>query len=180
MAGFSTVVVEGYVARDIEIRYTKDNKAVGNFCVAHNKYAGKGKEEKPVFIDVTVWEKQAELVDEWFRKGAAITVVGELDMDEWEDKNGGGKRTKLFITARSIHFPCGKSGDGEGGGRGGGRGKNRDEDSREDRGGGRRRSRDESYDADEEGDDDEDHEGRSGSRRPKGGRGGRGGSDVPF
>ena len=62
---------------------------------------------KTCFIDVTVWGKRAEFVSKYFNKGSGIHVEGRLDLDTWEDKNGGGKRSRHRVTAEQVTFPVG-------------------------------------------------------------------------
>jgi single-strand DNA-binding protein len=155
------VTIGGYLTRDPEIRYVPSGAAVANFSIALNEtYTKKNGEkvDKVVFVDVTAWEKTAELVGEYLSKGSGVVIVGKLTMEEWDDKNGGGKRTKITVTANEVKFLPRGGDSSEGGGGRGGRGEGRSGgggrgDSRGGRGGGGR------------------DEGRSG-----GGRGGRGAS----
>jgi len=102
MAGFNKVILMGNLTRDPELRYTPSGKAVAEISVAVNTGA-KGKEDT-VFVNVTVWEKQAENCSEYLRKGSSVLVDGRLKMDEWNDKETGQKRTKLGVVAFAVQF----------------------------------------------------------------------------
>jgi len=102
MQGMSNITIMGTVIRDPELRYIPSGKAVCDATVAINKkFSGK---ETVVFIPVTFWGKTAEIVGDMVRKGTGICVVGELEQDEWEDRETGKKRTKIKISARGFTF----------------------------------------------------------------------------
>jgi single-strand DNA-binding protein len=65
-------------------------------------------EDVPVFIDVEIWNrgesKQADRVLATLRRGSQIYIEGHLKLDEWEDKNGGGKRTKIMVVAETFQY----------------------------------------------------------------------------
>jgi len=60
--------------------------------------------EESLFIDVTVWDRQAETCCQYLRKGSSLHVEGSLRMDTWEDKTTGEKRSKIKVTADRIQF----------------------------------------------------------------------------
>jgi single-strand DNA-binding protein len=63
-----------------------------------------------VFIDVDVWEKQAEFVTTHVKKGSAVSVIGRLKQDSWE--KDGEKKTKILVVADRVNFVGGKKKDG--------------------------------------------------------------------
>lgn len=69
-------------------------------------------QEEVTFVDVTLWARQAELASQYLEKGRQVYIEGRLDMDEWEDKTTGKKRTKLKIVGENMQF----IGGGESGG----------------------------------------------------------------
>jgi single-strand DNA-binding protein len=73
------------------------------------------------FVDVTMFGKRGEAFARFHGKGKPAFIEGKLRLDSWEDKNGGGKRSKLYVVADSWEF-CGggREGGGGGGGYGGG------------------------------------------------------------
>lgn len=90
----------GNLTRDPEMRYTQDGVAYTKFTIAINS-SKKGGEA--FFIECTAWEKLAETVAEYQRKGMKVCVTGELREDRWED-NDGTKRNKTYCNARNVEF----------------------------------------------------------------------------
>lgn len=106
MADLNKVLLIGRLTRDPELRYTPAGKPVCDLAIAINKTyikEDKTKVEETVFVDVTVWGKQAESTAEHMKKGKTIFIEGELKLDSWESK-AGEKRSKMRVTARSIQF----------------------------------------------------------------------------
>jgi len=106
MAAFNKVILMGNLTLEPEIRYTPNVIAVCDLNIAINtpKGKGEGKKEDTVFVDVTVWDKQAENCKEYLSKGRPVMVEGRLKMDTWEDKQTGKKRSKLGVVAQSVQF----------------------------------------------------------------------------
>lgn len=114
MPGFSHVVLLGHLVRDPELRYTPQGKAVAHFTVAANRRYEKEdgeKVEEVAFVDVSVWNRQAEACAEYLRKGRLALVSGRLVQDIWADKESGQKRSKLKIAAQQVTFVGGGSKD---------------------------------------------------------------------
>ena len=105
------VILLGNLTRDPELRHTAGGKAVCNFGLAVNKKVNGA--DKPMFVDITVWDKSAEAAAEYLSKGRAVAIEGELVLETWEDKTSGQKRSKHTVTAHRWHFAggAGKSRD---------------------------------------------------------------------
>ena len=119
MAQLNKVFLMGNLTRDPELRRLPSGSAVTELGLALNRsYTGKDgeKREEVVFIDVTVWDRQAETCCQYLKKGRAVHVEGYLKMDSWEDKATGEKRSKLKVQADRVQF-LDRREDG-GGGRG--------------------------------------------------------------
>ena len=99
----SAVVVTGRLTRDVDVRYTQSGTAVANFAIAQNRRKPDGSDEV-TFVDIAMWGKRAEAFARFHSKGDRCLLEGRLTMDEWEDKNGGGRRTKLKMTAENWEF----------------------------------------------------------------------------
>ena len=127
MAGsFNKVILMGNLTRDVEIRHTPSNTAVGNFGLAVNRryrtQSGENREEV-TFVDCEAWGRTAEVMSQYLTKGRPVMIEGRLKLDQWEDKNGGGKRSKLSVVVENFQFvDSGQGGSGGGGGGGGGGG----------------------------------------------------------
>lgn len=107
MSAFNQVLLMGNLTRDPELANTAKGTAVAKFGIAITRQwkndAGEKKEEV-TFIDVEAWGRTAELVGRFSAKGHPIFISGHLKLDQWEDKNGGGKRSKLKVVADNIQF----------------------------------------------------------------------------
>ena len=100
--GICVCVISGNVTRDAEMRQTSTGKTVTNFTLAYDLRRMKQGEWQyvPNYLDVKIWGTYGEKICERLTKGAAVTVVGELEQSTWE--KDGIKRTKFEITASSI------------------------------------------------------------------------------
>jgi single-strand DNA-binding protein len=116
MASFNKVFLIGNLTRDPELRYTPSQVAVTDLGLAVNRYyttKDGDRREETLFIDVTVWNRQAENCCQYLRKGQPIHVEGYLRMDTWDDRNTGEKRSKIKVEAENIQF-LGSKRDGAG------------------------------------------------------------------
>jgi single-strand DNA-binding protein len=118
MASYNKVILMGNLTRDPELRYTPNNTAICKFGLAVNRRFKDGQtgewKEEPTFVDVTIFGARGEAFQRFHTKGKPAFVEGSLRLDTWEDKNGGGKRSKLYVVAENWEFV----GPGGGGGRG--------------------------------------------------------------
>ena len=107
MASLNKVFLIGNLTRDPELRYTPQGTAVASFGLASNRRwkssDGQDKEET-LFVDVTAFGRQAEIISEYMSKGRSIFVEGRLKLDQWQDKESGAKRSKLTVTVESFQF----------------------------------------------------------------------------
>jgi single-strand DNA-binding protein len=73
------------------------------------------KREEVTFIDVTLWGRTAEVVHQYCKKGRPLFVEGRLQLDTWDDKQTGQKRSKLKVIGDGIQLLGSReSGGGEG------------------------------------------------------------------
>lgn len=123
MASFNKVLLMGNLTRDPQLKFTPSNMAVCEFGIACNRKfkSAQGEDREEVtFVDITAWGKTGELINQYFTKGKPIFIEGRLKLDQWEDKQGGGKRSKLSVVCENFQFIGGRDGGGGGGGGGGG------------------------------------------------------------
>ena len=106
MASFNKVILLGNLARDPELIFTSSGQAIAKFTLAVNRrYMQNGREmNETCFVDITVWGKQAENCKQYLVKGSAALIEGRLIQETWEDRNGGGKRSKIAICAEKVQF----------------------------------------------------------------------------
>lgn len=100
------VVVSGNLTRDPELRATPGGTQVLGFGVAvndrrRNQQTGEW-EDYPNFIDCTMFGNRAEALSRILRKGMKVAVEGKLRYSSWEDKNGGGRRSKVEIIPDEV------------------------------------------------------------------------------
>ena len=106
---YNSTTLAGNLTREVEVKKVGNDKTLASFGLAVNKKFGD--REETLFIDVTLWGKQAELAGQYLTKGQNVMIDGELKMDEWEDKNSGAKRTKISLVGFKFHFVGGKNTD---------------------------------------------------------------------
>jgi len=107
MADLNKVFLMGRLTFDPELRRTPSGIAVTELRMATTRsWPGRDGErrEETLFIDVTVWDRQAETCCQYLRKGSSVHVEGFLRMDNWEDKNTGEKRSKIRVSADRVQF----------------------------------------------------------------------------
>src|ERR1700751_2197998 len=121
MANLNRVLLIGNLTRDPEVRYTPKGTAVTEIGLAVNRiYSGEDgeKKEETTFVDVTLWARQAEIAGQYLRKGRPVFIEGRLQLDSWDDKQTGQKRSRLRVIGENLQF-LGARGEGEPGGTGG-------------------------------------------------------------
>jgi single-strand DNA-binding protein len=100
------VFIMGNLTRDPSARRLPSGGTVGDLSVAATEsYRNKDGEtvESTCFVDVVVWNKQADVCETYLHKGSSVLVEGRLQLDEWTDKEGQ-KRSKLRVRADRVHF----------------------------------------------------------------------------
>ncbi len=119
MASYNKVILVGNLTRDPELRHIPSGTAVTDLGLAVNRtWTDRNtnqKNEETTFVDVTCWGRTAEIACEYLRKGRPVLIEGRLQMDEWNDKETGQKRTKLKVVCDSMQM-LGSRDDGGGGG----------------------------------------------------------------
>ena len=107
MANVNKVILIGNLTRDPEVRYTPKGTAVTDIGLAVNRVSsseGGERREETTFVDVTLWGRTAEIAGEYLNKGRPVYIEGRLQMDSWDDKNTGQKRTKLKVVGESLQI----------------------------------------------------------------------------
>lgn len=112
MANLNKVMLIGRLTRDPEPIQTGGTTAGAKFGFAVNNRKLNQQtqqwEDVPVFIDMEIWNrgesKQADRILQTLRKGQQVYIEGHLKMDQWDDKNGGGKRTALRVVVEQFQY----------------------------------------------------------------------------
>jgi len=113
----------GNLTRDPDVRYTPKGSAVADLGIAVNRtyVTDSGEKMQEVtYVDVVVWSRLAELASQYLHKGSPVYIEGRLQMDSWEDKQSGQKRTKLRVVADNLQFLGRREGEEGGAPSGGG------------------------------------------------------------
>ncbi|MFZ5823758.1 MAG: single-stranded DNA-binding protein [Bacillota bacterium] len=100
----NSVVLIGRLTKDPELRYTQSGKAVATLRLAVDRGTTNPQGEKETdFIDVVVWERQAETVANYLQKGRLVAVQGRLQIRQYETQEGQ-RREKAEIVASTVRF----------------------------------------------------------------------------
>jgi single-strand DNA-binding protein len=115
MASVNKVILIGNLGKDPEVRYTTAGKAIANITVAtseswKDKATGE-KQEKTEWHRVTFFDKLAEIVGQYLKKGSSIYLEGKLQTRKWKDKDGQDRYT-TEIVGKEMTMLGGKK-DGE-------------------------------------------------------------------
>lgn len=106
MRGFNQITVLGNIGAEPEMRYTQNGKAVTEFTVATNrkwKNESGNMEEETTWFRVSTWEKLAETVNQYLKKGDPVFVQGRMHANNWEGKDGT-KHDGLEVVANTVLF----------------------------------------------------------------------------
>jgi single-strand DNA-binding protein len=118
MASFNKVILLGNLTRDPEVRYTPKGSAVCDLGIAVNRQYtldNGEKREEVTYVDVVLWARLAEIAGEYLKKGRPIFIEGRLQLDTWDDKQSGQKRSKLRVIGETMQL-LGSRPSGGGGG----------------------------------------------------------------
>ena len=108
---FHTLIIVGNVGRDPEMRYTPSGQAVTSFSVASNrKYTSSNGEQvnETIWFRVSAWGKQAEVCNQYLKKGSRVLIEGRLTPDRatggprlWQ-KQDGTSAASFEVTAQTV------------------------------------------------------------------------------
>jgi len=100
----NNVILNGRIANDIVLRKTESGKQVCNVCLAIPKdYKNSNGEYDTNFVDIVFWDKTAQNIAEYSKKGDMIGVHGKLETRFIEDANGN-RRKKTEIVGSKVSF----------------------------------------------------------------------------
>jgi len=110
---YHTIIIVGNVGKDAEMRFTPSGQAVTSFSVATSRQytAGNGEQVKEtIWFRVSTWGKQAEVCNQYIKKGSKVLVEGRLTPDKatgnpriWE-KSDGSHGANFEVTANTVRF----------------------------------------------------------------------------
>jgi single-strand DNA-binding protein len=101
---YNSVVLVGNVTRDPEVKFLQSGTAVCDLGLAINERVKRGDDyvDEPVFVDVTLFGRTAEVAGEYLAKGAPVLIAGRLKYEQWE--KDGQKRSKLKVVADKLQM----------------------------------------------------------------------------
>ena len=115
------VILVGRLGRDPETRYTGGGQAVANFSLATDEsYKDRNgeRQKRTEWHKIVVWGKQAEIAQQYLKKGSLVFIEGRIQSREWQDKEGQ-KRTSFEIVANNFRMLGGRAEGAAAGGGGG-------------------------------------------------------------
>ena len=118
MASYNKVMLMGNLTRDIELRQLPSGASIATIGLAVNeKYKDKNEQwvERVNFIDCEMFGRRAEVMAQYLSKGSPVFIEGRLQLDTWDDKTTGQKRSKLRVVGEVMQF-LGSPKDNQGGG----------------------------------------------------------------
>ena len=107
--GINSVTLVGRAGRDPEVRYFESGSVVANLTIAVNR---RSRNEEPVWFNLEIWGKQAQVAADYVKKGAFLGFSGSYKVDTWTDRNTGEGRSKPVIRVDRLEL-LGSKRDGE-------------------------------------------------------------------
>lgn len=100
----NVIAITGNLCKDIELRYTKNGKGYveNTLGVKKEKKDDDGKYETD-FIDFVCFEKKAEYLNQYAKKGDKIEIVGKLRVDSWKDDSGE-SHTRTYVVSDKLNI----------------------------------------------------------------------------
>jgi single-strand DNA-binding protein len=123
MKSVNKVTLIGHLGKDPEMKFTQGGMPVAKFTLATNE---RQKDKDGQWQDRTEWhnlvafQRTAEIVGEYLKKGRQVYIEGSLRTGSWDDKETGKKMYKTDILVNDLVLLGGGRGEGGGGGQTGG------------------------------------------------------------
>lgn len=99
------VILVGNVGQDPEVKYTPSGTPVAKLSLATNeRFKDRSDEwqERTEWHSIIAWQRLAEIVGEYVKKGSKLYIEGKLQTSSWEDRQSGSKRYRTEVVARDI------------------------------------------------------------------------------
>lgn len=100
----NVLVISGFIGTMEELKAVGDTNVLKFTIATSRSYKNKAGERETDWHTCEVWGKTAEIIAQYFAKGKGIEVVGELQYDKWQDKEGN-NRTSAKVRVNSFGFP---------------------------------------------------------------------------
>ncbi len=99
MSSLNVCTFTGRAGRDPEVRYFESGKMVAEFSIAVD---GWKRDEKPLWLNLKIWGKIADVAANYVRKGSMIAVSGKLENETWTDRGSGEERSKIVLNVKDL------------------------------------------------------------------------------
>jgi single-strand DNA-binding protein len=112
------VILVGNLGKDPEVKFTPSGVPVAKFSLATNeRYKDKAGEwqDRTEWHNIVAWQRLAEIVGEYVKKGSKIYIEGRLQTSSWEDKQSGEKKYRTEVVASDLVLLGGRGESGGGG-----------------------------------------------------------------
>src|ERR1051326_6875189 len=99
------VILVGNLGKDPEIKYTPSGVPVAKFSLATNeRFKDKNGEwqDRTEWHNIVAWQRLAEIVGEYVKKGSKVYIEGKLQTSSWEDKQSGEKKYRTEVIAQDL------------------------------------------------------------------------------
>jgi len=111
MPNLNRVLLIGNATRDPATRYNPKGTAVADLSLAINRNwtdeQGQ-KQSETTFVEVTLWARIAEIAQQYIKKGNPVFIEGRLQLETWDDKQTGQKRSKLKVVGENLQLIGGR------------------------------------------------------------------------
>lgn len=100
------VIISGNLTRDVELKYLPSGSALAQFGIASNRKIKKqdgNYADDTCFVDVKLFGRTAEVVNQFCKKGSKLLIEGKLTFESWTDQSGA-KKSRLLIVGETIEF----------------------------------------------------------------------------
>jgi single-strand DNA-binding protein len=111
MANLNKVMLIGNLTRDPEVRFLPKGGPVAEFGLAINRsytLDNGEKREETTFVDIVMYNKLAEIVEKYLKKGRSVYIEGRLKLETWDDKQTGQKRSRMRIVGEVMQMLGGR------------------------------------------------------------------------
>ena len=96
-------IITGRIANNLELKQTTTGKSICEFRLATNRPTNRDGERVADFISCRVWNKQAENLVKYQTKGSLIAVIGRMQVDTFQDKEGK-NRYNNYLLVEELEF----------------------------------------------------------------------------
>jgi single-strand DNA-binding protein len=99
MAGLNVCSFTGRAGRDPELKYFESGSAIAQLTIAVD---GWKRDSEPLWLNLKVWGKLAQVAADYVKKGSQIAVSGQLENETWTDRASGEKRSKVVLNVKEL------------------------------------------------------------------------------